>query len=117
MTEQNPPANPLFAGFQPQPIVNNEAQPAPITEKKPRKPRTPKLAKSVPVKPKKARKPRAAKPKAPTSAPALPQYNLQTILQAMRSLEEADYPAFDKLFSAPEASRKRIMAAMAKIFP
>lgn len=52
--------------------------------------------------------------------PRLPKFDLQSILSAAGSLKEADMPAFEKIIGllqdAGKSGRKRLLAAIGKIF-
>lgn len=125
--------NPLFAGFMPVPVKENPftgetgqppLEPGPKDTKPPRKKRGRKVKAETQAafheraaKPKRAYKKR--EPKQPPSTSAIlakhavlaPGQTLQSVFIAMKSLEEADYPVFEKLLGDREL-RARVLTAL-----
>lgn len=116
MSDQNPPANPLFSNFVP---PNEQTIPfttAPNTPpKRPRKPRAVKAA-PEPKAPKTKRKPRPPKQPVAPEQVARPGLQLHAILRACAELKDEDFTAFDMLFNMVKPQRERILAAIGKVF-
>lgn len=126
--------NPLFAGFMPVPIVKENPftgetsqEPAPTEGKPPKPPRKKRAAKAE--KPPKG--PKVAKPKRPyrkrepklppdpvpvmaKHAALAPGQTLQSVFLAMKGLDEADYPVFEKLLGDREM-RARVLGALKQL--
>ena len=116
MTQENP----LFAGFQPQPIGDQQQAQQPIEQKPPKPPRKTRAAAKAVAKPRKPKK-AATAPQAPKlPAHTVPKFDLQTAFAAMRELKEDDIKPFEIVLGAfngcNKEQRARIIAALGKVF-